>query len=130
MLTFDHPQNLLAFVNGQLSETETTTILSHLAQCDQCLATVDQLWAEHPVGLASRAVPELDPIAAKRLENRLVKRIHRSDLGGRVVWLGTVGLMNTHLVMFGPMLETYLTLLSLLFSSKPYTKTKKEDVDD
>lgn len=121
----DHPDNLRAFVNGQLNEAETDIILNHLAECDQCLRIVDQLWAEYPTDLAYKAIPELDPITAKRLEKRLVKQIHRSDLSGRMVWLGTAGLMNTHLTILGPMVEAYLTVLSLLFRTG-HTKQRRK----
>lgn len=96
------PDTLQAFVKGRLSETETEAVVAHLADCDVCLAAVDQLWAEQPLATHAPFVRDFDPTAVKALENRLLNRLHRSNLGSRTIWLGTAGLINTLLAIVRP----------------------------
>jgi hypothetical protein len=111
-----HPHNLQTFVDGRLSEAEVTSVLGHLAVCEECLAAVDWLWAKHPTSLAGQAIPELDATTAKRLEDQVVRRIQRSDLLGMVVYLGTAGLINTSMTMLRPMFDAYLEMLDPLLT--------------
>lgn len=106
-----HPEDLLAFVSGQLTEAETEAVINHLAECDDCLETVDLLWNSQSAEVGPRSISSLDAITVQRLEQQLLRRIHRSNLAGRAVWLGTSGLVETYLTMLPPLVETCLVLL-------------------
>ena len=96
-----HPsaQELEAFVAGRLAEADAETIIIHLAECEPCLALVDQLW----VGVDDQAVPNLDSERSRHVERRLWRRIHRSNLGGQVIRMGTHGLLSVLLALLRPL---------------------------
>ncbi len=107
------------YVSGQLSETESESITSHLAECEACLSLTDQLWTRQPIGEALLDNPDLDTDTASRLERKLVARIHRSNLGSAVTRLGTQGFLS---VAFG--------LLRPFMAAKPTPHVEKGTKDD
>lgn len=127
MAMTEHPENLLAFVSGQLSEPEAEAVISHLAECDRCLTTVDDLWQDSLRHLTERPSPSLDQETAKRLEGRLLRQIHRTDLGGRAVWLGTAGLLDTTLTLAPSLVDTYLALLRPVFNIKQSSSQRRRN---
>ena len=112
----DHPHDLAAFVAGKLSEAEANRVISHLSDCEACLDQVDALWAIHADDLEPIVIPELDPDTIARLEGQLLRRIQRSDLSGRAVWLGTSGMLDTYLTLLPPTVNTWLALLRPLLT--------------
>ncbi|KAA3643805.1 MAG: zf-HC2 domain-containing protein [Chloroflexi bacterium] len=94
-------EDLAAFVTGELTELENETILMHLEKCEQCFSIVDSLWEEggwqHPDSNL-----HLDISAAARLEGKLYGRIHRSQLAGDVVTLGTRGMLKMVFALLAP----------------------------
>lgn len=103
MTASNHPASLEAFVAGRLSDDEAAAVLAHLNECEQCLEGVDRLWAEYSTGIAEMDIPEPASTTTSRIERRLVHRLHRSDLWGRTIWLGTFGLLNTLTAMLRPL---------------------------
>ncbi len=97
-----HPENLEDFVAGRKNDEENTRILEHLAICEQCAAEVEALWTESP---ASDLLPDIGdtPLEAMTaMEESLFRQIHRSDLGGQVVKLGTQGFIKVIAALLGP----------------------------
>ncbi len=99
-------ERLEQFVTGLLSEAEAEDVMSHLAECEQCLSLTDTLWTSQPVGRTLSESVDLDVTTAERLERRLVSRIHRSNLSGAVVRLGTQGFMSVALGLLRPLIVT------------------------
>jgi hypothetical protein len=84
-------EELLLFVNGELDSEASEEILIVLAEDDESLEMVDQLWKENNVITLSdeTTVDNLDQAAADDLERKLTDKIHRSDLTSNVLRLGT-----------------------------------------
>ena len=101
-----HPDNLRAFVNGELDQIQIDVVMAHLAECDVCLAEVDALWAAQAQMALSNPVPALDETTARRVEKRLLNQLHRSDFGGRALWLGTAGFINTIFALLRPLINS------------------------
>jgi anti-sigma factor RsiW len=84
-------EKLKRFVEGELDADETERMLTYLAQDDEALDVVDELWQE--ISFASidedGQVPELDDATAQEVERLLFDRIHRTDLTGDVLRLST-----------------------------------------
>lgn len=106
----DHPDPLLSqFVAGTLSETETEQVLSHLETCERCLTVTEQLWETTPL-LGTLAATgdqsaEMEQERAQRIEQRVLNQIHRSDVAGRALWLGTQGFAHVSFALLRPLLE-------------------------
>ena len=114
-------ENLAAFVSGRLTEIETEAILTHLEECEHCLTIVDGLWEEGGwQDLDSNL--HLDKEAAARLEQKLYRRIHRSQLAGDVVALGTRGMLQTVFALMAP----FVGMLSPS-KSEEHKERKKSD---
>jgi anti-sigma factor RsiW len=126
-----HPDNLSAFVDGLLNEAEAEVVISHLGECDLCLEAVDQLWLSRSTQPGEMdSLPSLDPALVQRLEEQLLRRIRRSDLAARAVWLGTSGLVDTYLTMLPPFVNTCLVLLRPIFGLGQPSNFFKEADDD
>ncbi|MCB0154733.1 MAG: zf-HC2 domain-containing protein [Anaerolineae bacterium] len=125
-----HPEDLLAFVSGQLTEAETEAVINHLVECDDCLEAVDLLWNSQSAEAGPGSISSLDAATVQRLEQQLLRRIHRSNLAGRAVWLGTSGLMETYLTMLPPLVETCLVLLRPALNWKQPSTFRKGSKND
>ena len=91
-------QDLEALYSGLLSDAVADVVIAHLAACEHCLAIADDRWA----GTADLAIPNLDLESATRVERRLRRNIHRSNLGGQIFRLGTQGLVRVWLGLLEP----------------------------
>jgi hypothetical protein len=82
---------LLLFINGNLDSERSDEILVVLAEDDESLEIVEQLWQENGVISANLVTPDddLDATAVAEVERKLIEHIHRSDLTGDVLRLGT-----------------------------------------
>ncbi len=106
----DHPDSLLAsFVAGILSPTDAEQVLLHLETCERCLSLTEQMWETTPlVGTLAAAADETTEIEqerARRIEARVMNQIHRSDVAGRALWLGTQGFAQVSFALLRPLLE-------------------------
>ncbi len=106
-----HPDNLNTFVAGELDEVQNSAIIEHLSHCNTCLAVVDELWDNRPIDAPAIDVPELDTQTINRLEGRVVRQIQLSNFGGRAIWLGTAGVVDTYMKMLPSYVETCLAML-------------------
>lgn len=100
----EHPTNLAAFVSGRLNESDTQTVLDHLAECDHCLTAVDTLWPNLDEQLGPALGPPLPDERAAMLESRLVERMQRTNLGARILWFSTQGFVRVALAFLEPFL--------------------------
>lgn len=110
MIVADHPDALLSqFVAGTLSPSETEQVLDHLDHCERCLDQVEQLWETSPlwevIPLAVEAGADMERERAQRIERQVINQIHRSDVAGRVLWLGTEGFLQVSFALLRPLLE-------------------------
>ena len=99
-------KNLAAFIKGSLTDIESETILTHLEECEHCLSIVDSLWEEGG-WQDSNSNLRLDHDTAARLEQKLYRRIHRSQLAGDVVTLGTRGMFETVFALLAPFIGMF-----------------------
>ncbi|MEW5987740.1 MAG: hypothetical protein AB1791_13990 [Chloroflexota bacterium] len=97
---------LKQFVAGRLGPGASESVLSHLAECEQCLAAADQLWAKQPVQRVMAAKVELEPEAANRVHQKLVNHIHLADLNVTALRLGTVGFWRVALGILRPLMRS------------------------
>lgn len=106
----EHPDALFEqFVAGTLSSEETEQILAHLDTCERCLGITEQMWEATPL-LGSLAetgevTAEMEEDRAQRIEQRVLNQIHRSDIAGRALWLGTQGFAQVSFALLRPLLE-------------------------
>lgn len=96
-----HP-DLNAYLDGVLTPADIAAVESHLESCDECLALLDDIWGVRLKGLAELEEPALPDATAWTIENRLLNQIHRSDLGGQAIQLGTRGFFQVLLAMIKP----------------------------
>lgn len=96
---------LRRFIRGELDEEESNEVIEVLANHDQCIALLDQLWIQQPVGQALAATPDLDNEVAIRLENKLVRQIHRSNMARTVFKMGTQGFFSVALGLIRPLTQ-------------------------
>ena len=122
----NHPDNIQAFVDGELSEAEAAEIISHMIECDTCLNQADTLWANRTISGEESEIPDLDAPALARVEGRVLRQIRRSDLGGRAMWLGTVGLVDTYLTMLPSFATTCLAMLRPFLTLSEQSNLKKD----
>jgi hypothetical protein len=103
MNSTEHPAShtLADLAAGRLADAEEQAVIAHLVECEPCLAAVDRLWDEL-LATSGLAVPDLKPEAAERVERDLWRRIHRSDLAGETIRLGTHALLLVLLALLGP----------------------------
>lgn len=106
----NHPEALLeAYVAGTLSPEETEYVLAHLEVCDHCLTLTEHLWEMTPLPGGLAFLPEeeieLEQATAKRIEQRVIDQIHRSNVAGRALWLGTEGFAQVSFALLRPLLE-------------------------
>lgn len=99
-------QTVQRYVMGQLSQPAMEAVLHHLEQCDQCLERVEQLWGSERVGLAVASEREETAVSSQQREQRLVNRIHRSNLGGTVVEVSLNGFLDVIIALLRPILGT------------------------
>ena len=97
-------ERLEHFVSGRLTDHESDQVMAHLAECDVCLSSTDELWASQPVGEAVSYIVDLDADTATRVERKLVRKIHRSNMTGSVVRLGTQGFLSVMLGLLRPLM--------------------------
>ena len=106
----DHPDALLSqFVAGTLSQPESDAVLAHLDQCEQCLEKVEHLWATTPLHQAIPLLAEdevdVEPDRGQRIERQVINQIHRSEVAGRALWLGTEGFLQVSFALLRSLLE-------------------------
>ncbi len=97
-------EELKRFVAGDLDTDATERILTYLSENDDAVETVDTLWQEinlTPSGGDSE-VPELDDATAAKVEQQLFDRIHRTDLTGDVLRLGTQAASTVYWALLRP----------------------------
>ena len=112
-------KTLERYVAGQLSAAAADVVLSHLEACDACLERVEALWATTDIGAAvAEADEEPDHSQKDRMEHLLVNRIHRSNLGGKLVEVG-----------LGGFLDVVMALLRPLFGAPPKKRVRGEGYD-
>lgn len=97
-----HP-DLQAYIDGKLTPAEMTAVEAHLENCDECHTWLDEIWARYMAALSGEQTPELSDEAARSMERRLLNQIHRSDLGGQALDLGTRGFFQVLLAMIKPL---------------------------
>lgn len=97
---------LKQFVAGHLGLSASESVLSHLAECEQCLAAADQLWAEQPAQRAIATKIDLEPDVASRVRQKLVSRIHLADVNVTALRLGTVGFWRVALGILRPLMRS------------------------
>ena len=111
MIVFaEHPETLLEqFVAGTLNHEETEFILIHLETCDHCLQITEQYWEatswQESLASATRSDAALEEERARRIEQRVINQIHRADIAGRALWLGTQGFVQVSFALLRPLLE-------------------------
>lgn len=94
---------LRAFAEGKLSEEDAQKVLELFLEDDNCLAAMDKIWAEQ--AQLNDTSPPIESNAAAKLEEMILARIRRTDLGGNVVKLGTQGLMKVLLALIQPFVK-------------------------
>lgn len=101
-----HPDKvqIALFVSGRLDEAASDAVLQHIVECDACMELAEAAWQNQPVGTALQNVGRLDAEKARQMESRLLRRIHRSDLGGAVIGFGIGGFSNVLLALVRPFL--------------------------
>jgi len=123
----EHPDNLAEFVEGVLSDDEASQIITHLGECEACLDIVDTLWADNrSLDMDKQEIPSLDQLALARVEGRVLRQIHRSDLSGRALWFGTAGLVDTYLKMLPSMGMACLAILRPFLALGESARVKKD----
>ena len=99
-------ENLLRnFVTGRLPEVESQLILDELEHDDEALAKVDELWAALSAYEQVWTTTELEADTALSLERRLFRGLHRSNLSGTALRLGTSGLGAVLLALIRPLVN-------------------------
>ena len=96
---------LRAFINGRLSDAQTTLLLEQLVDDEEALAAVDRIWEEQGRGGANLRVPDLPTDQARRIERRLFDSLRRGDLGSKAIRLGTQGFLDVLLALLRPLLD-------------------------
>ncbi|MCA9965593.1 MAG: hypothetical protein KC423_15165 [Anaerolineales bacterium] len=99
-------QTLKKYVAGQLSSAAADGVLAHLEHCDICLEQVEQLWAQDKVGPAKAEKSLLTAVSPKHRERRLINRIHRSNMSGKLVEIGFSGFFDVVLALLRPLTGT------------------------
>ena len=97
---------LQQFVAGELDEAQNEAVLTRLAEDEASLEKVDALWQAQSPGTAVFTIPPLEPERAQRLRQRLVRQIHRSNLGATVFKMGTQGFGSVAVSLLRPLLNT------------------------
>jgi len=94
------PEEIERVLNGQAPEVDMDRWFAHMENCEQCLASFDQVWTlpDDP-----GRVPPLEPARIGLLENRILNRIHTFE----------VGKQSFRLLLFGP-----IVLLRGFFGSR------------
>ena len=96
---------LQQFVAGELDEAQTEAVLARLAEDEASLEKVDALWQEESLATAVFTIPPLEPERARRLRQRLVRQIHRSNLSANVIRMGTQGFGSVAMSLLRPLLD-------------------------
>lgn len=99
-----HP-DLNLYLNGTLTPDESTDVETHLESCDECLALLDDIWGIRLTKAVDLEEPAMPDSTARAIENRLLNQIHRSDLGGQAIQLGTRGFFQVLLAIIKPFLS-------------------------
>lgn len=104
----EHPSNALlqALSVNALEGEQRESLLEHLAECDDCLGSFDDLWRRRFSDASEPASPDPDPQTATRLENRVFSRIHVASLAGSFLWLATDGILWVILGLLNPLLDS------------------------
>jgi hypothetical protein len=81
MNAVQHPslKTLESFVAACLAAAEAEAVIVHLSECEQCLSIANQLWAERLDAGAHPSIPDLMSETVKRAEQKLRRRIRRSE---------------------------------------------------
>ncbi len=97
-------ETVTRLVDGRLNKREQEQVMAHLAECDACVEKVDALWAARPLAAAVSQTEELDPAIARRVERKVVKRIHRSDLTAEILRLLVQGFAGVAVALARPLM--------------------------
>lgn len=92
------------FVSGELNDAEMEAVLEHVVECDACMERADAAWQKQPVGAALRSAGHMDADKALQMEQKLLRRINRSNLGGAMVGFGVGGFSSVLLALVRPFL--------------------------
>ncbi len=97
-------ETLRRFVAGKLNPNETDAVIRHLPEDDEALDFVDDLWKEQNDWHTGDApVTPLTPQTAQLVEKKVVTRIHRSDLSGHILRMGTLGFGKVIMALIRPL---------------------------
>lgn len=100
-----HP-DLSAYLHGRLSLAQMEVIERHVEQCPACLARLEALTPEAPLGLTGDdPIPELAPQASHKLRGRTFRQLRRSHLSGQALRLGTQGFLDVVWAIMRPLLS-------------------------
>lgn len=99
-------QTLEQYVTGRLSNAAADGVLTHLEHCDVCLEQVEQLWAQSKLGPAKAANSLITAVSPKHRERRLINRIHRSNMSGKLIEIGFSGFLDVVLALLRPLTGT------------------------
>ena len=105
----EHPSfdTLAGFNSGKLPDDQVDSIIDHLSTCMQCLDIVDQTFQRGFPGDASDSVPHLEAERAAQVERTLRQRIHRHDLSGQTIRLGTRAFIYVVLALLSPLFNIW-----------------------
>ena len=106
MLECEYREQIPEMVEGRLEPDRAEQLLDHIAGCELCLETADELWAgRSELALLMQIQDEIpDPSEA---ELRLMKQVARSDLGGESILLITQGFFKALLALLEPFMALF-----------------------
>lgn len=98
----DEP-TLERYIAGRLSSAAADVVIAHLEQCDSCLEQVEQLWAQAQLGPARAETSLVTAVSPNHRERRLLNRINRSNMGGKLIEMGFSGFLDVVLALLRPL---------------------------
>lgn len=100
-------ETLQKFVAGELPVEDEERILAILAEDEETLAIVDELWTQEQH--LSESIPnrrDIESERAQRIEKHIIKSIHRSNLALNVATFGTKGFLTVAMSLLKPLVDT------------------------
>lgn len=94
---------LKRFINGELDYLEAEQVMIILGDNEHCLDLLEELWLEQPLGRALAQTEILDVETSRRIEQTLVRRIHRTTAVTAVANLGIRGFASVASSLLKPL---------------------------